>query len=74
MGSLDKSIDKPTRKSSLEVNNKVKTPSSMAKNKQMGGIKERIKKEFGVELQLNDQKTLNHQNSCSIFSDQHKES
>ena len=57
VASLDKSIDPPTRKSSAsihyEVNNKAKTPS-MAKNKHMGSIKERIKKEFGVELQLND--------------------
>ena len=57
MASLDKSIDPPTRKSNAsihyEVNNKAKTPS-MAKTKHMGSIKERIKKEFGVELQLND--------------------
>ena len=66
--SLDKSIDQH------HIANKAKTPS-MAKNKHMGSIKERIKKEFGVELQLNDQKSNDkHQNSCSIFSDQHKES
>ena len=58
VASLDKSIDPPTRKSSTsshhyEVTKKAKTPS-MAKNKHMGSIKERIKKEFGVELQLND--------------------